>query len=255
MRVLFTFFLLLVNIHGFSQKSEKDLQVNYQLYFDGKSAKVYPAVLYIRDSITVFEKKTSQWQPWDKNQDEKGTHTYVATAKTIEDDFIQINHSGKELLSFEVMPAYKVLITDNYPEMSWAFTTETKSVAGYSCTKATTTYRGRNWVAWFTPDIAVPYGPWKLHGLPGLILEAYSEDQKYTMKAVKVEQAKCDILDKDFSTLIAVKNKKPITYKQFLANQEEYFDNMVKKMNSEGGNAKGVAPPRTGLELKYEWEE
>lgn len=62
-------------------------------------------------------------------------------------------------------------------EMEWEIVPDSsRIVLGYNCLAATTTYHGRPWMAWFTPDIAVSDGPWKLHGLPGLILEAYPTD-------------------------------------------------------------------------------
>lgn len=55
----------------------------------------------------------------------------------------------------------------------WKITNETKKIGSFKCKKATTKFRGRNYIAWFAPEIPVSYGPWKLNGLPGLILEAY----------------------------------------------------------------------------------
>ena len=58
-------------------------------------------------------------------------------------------------------------------ERSWKIMDDsTKNVLGYECIMATAKYHGRHWTAWFTPEIPVDAGPWKLLGLPGLILEA-----------------------------------------------------------------------------------
>lgn len=57
-------------------------------------------------------------------------------------------------------------------EINWCITDSTKNILGYECMLATADYHGRKWNAWFTPEIPVQDGPWKLFGLPGLILEA-----------------------------------------------------------------------------------
>ena len=54
------------------------------------------------------------------------------------------------------------------------------------CQKASTTYRGRDYVVWFTPEIPVSHGPWKLRGLPGLIIEASDLTGKYEFIARKI---------------------------------------------------------------------
>lgn len=58
-------------------------------------------------------------------------------------------------------------------DRSWTIKDDsTKNVLGYECIMATANYHGRYWTVWFTPEIPVDAGPWKLLGLPGLILEA-----------------------------------------------------------------------------------
>src|SRR5690554_6438375 len=47
----------------------------------------------------------------------------------------------------------------------WVLLEDTKQIGGFTCQKALTTFRGRNYTAWFTSQIPVNLGPWKLNGL------------------------------------------------------------------------------------------
>lgn len=67
---------------------------------------------------------------------------------------------------------------------------ESVEILGYTCFKAETKFRGRTWYAWFAPDIPLNAGPWKLSGLPGLILKAEDADAYFTYEAVGMVQDK-----------------------------------------------------------------
>lgn len=68
------------------------------------------------------------------------------------------------------------IIKDKIPSIKWKMTeSDTININGYSCKKASCTYAGRKWDVWYTEQIPVPAGPWKLCGLPGMILKAEDE--------------------------------------------------------------------------------
>lgn len=70
-------------------------------------------------------------------------------------------------------------------DIQWKILTDTKIIEEFNCVKAIGEFGGRTYDVWFTPDIPVSFGPFKLWGLPGLILEAKSRDGRveYTFQA------------------------------------------------------------------------
>ena len=89
---------------------------------------------------------------------------------------------------------------DSLHTQIWTIGDSTREVLGYTCQQAMADFRGRRWTAWFATDIPVSDGPWKLSGLPGLILEAYDEGQQYVFTAVGLERVKDEpiILNRSF---------------------------------------------------------
>lgn len=62
--------------------------------------------------------------------------------------------------------------SEKLPKIDWQISDRRDSVGGYSCIFAEGRFGGRTWKVWFSPEIPLPCGPWKLGGLPGLILKA-----------------------------------------------------------------------------------
>jgi hypothetical protein len=58
----------------------------------------------------------------------------------------------------------------------------------YPCQKATATFKGRNYEAWFTQSIPFSDGPYKFSGLPGLILEIRDTQGHYVFQCVGIKK-------------------------------------------------------------------
>ena len=78
------------------------------------------------------------------------------------------------------------------PSISWVMADSVRMILGHPCRMATADFRGRRWTAWFATDIPVSDGPWKLGGLPGLILEAYDRGDDYRYTAVRIVESGLD---------------------------------------------------------------
>ena len=93
------------------------------------------------------------------------------------------------------LDAYDKVFIDPYhyseaiPSLQWRLEKGDSTVLGYPCHKATTRFRGRDYVAWYTEEIAYPYGPYKFGGLPGLITCIYDTQCEYIYTLVGFEQA------------------------------------------------------------------
>lgn len=91
-------------------------------------------------------------------------------------------------LTYREMQCEKNYYTESIPDFNWQMLEGDSTVCGYQCGKAKTTFRGRTWVVWYTMDLPYADGPWKLCGLPGLILRAEDTKGDYSFTAFKVEK-------------------------------------------------------------------
>lgn len=81
------------------------------------------------------------------------------------------------------------LVTETLPVINWQITPDTATRGGLHCQKATGHFRGRDYVAWFCPDLPMHVGPWELNGLPGMIVEAYDTQREVQFLFDGVEKA------------------------------------------------------------------
>lgn len=70
------------------------------------------------------------------------------------------------------------LIEEKAPVIDWKISKDTMTISGIPTQKATARFKGRNWIAWYAPEMPFQSGPWKLNGLPGLIIEAYDDKKE-----------------------------------------------------------------------------
>lgn len=98
------------------------------------------------------------------------------------------NFTEDSLKIREIVLLQPYVSSEAIPEMDWEITETTKEIGSFTTRLATTNFRGRNWKAWFTPEIPISDGPWKFSGLPGMILEVVSGngDYKFLFKGIEM---------------------------------------------------------------------
>lgn len=190
-------------------------------------SKYYSWFVYNSDSLLLdWHKKhpkagsSPSWQgPGGKNK-----------STWIQYEFSDLYIQNGVLTEYACMPhglgKYNSQYSEPLPQQSWIITFDMHELLGYTCQKATCYFRGRNYVAWFAPDIPVRQGPWKLGGLPGLILKAHDTDSLYTFEAVKIETGKHPI------TRYEYKNYKVEKREKVQKMQREFTENWHKAVGS-----------------------
>ena len=77
--------------------------------------------------------------------------------------------------------------------IKWTLNDSTMTVAGYLCKTAVCQLHGRKWTVRYAEDIPTTAGPWKLCGLPGLIVEAVSDDGIHRFTLTELQHATAPI--------------------------------------------------------------
>lgn len=112
------------------------------------------------------------------------------------------------------------------PKFEWKLEDETMTVLGYECHKATTRWRGRDWIAWYA-DIPLSAGPWKFHGLPGLILQLEDSNKEHYFEAI-------DFVEETFPVGYRKKLYCKTTREKFNSELDEFMNNAGDVMLSSG---------------------
>lgn len=177
------FFIIWTNTHLIAQstKTKGSVMYNQILVFDtinGTVENETESFLYFdtekKQSVYVWDRKSKS-----KSQKlvKKGDGSMYLKVKNGASDpignIVFKDYSSQNLICRDYVQELRI-ISDTYT-IDWKIDEETKNIQDMVLQKAECDFRGRHYIAWFNPKIPIPDGPWKLRGLPGLIIEAYDE--------------------------------------------------------------------------------
>lgn len=174
-------------------------------------------VLYSGENMSLY----NTWNKIAKNKD------YTATQKRIKNKSTSVvtfydnetflskltdkNNVGNWTINWETEDIYKnrkesnavfikndesegwIKSIETIPSQRWEIHSDTMTIIGYKCQKATTSFWGRTFEAWFSLDIPQNDGPWLFYGTPGLILKVQDQKGVFEFSAVGLEQLKTDM--------------------------------------------------------------
>ena len=99
-----------------------------------------------------------------------------------------VGYPDGEVSSFDKVTPNRYFYREPLPDFGWQLTDDTLTVSGYLCQKAVGKYAGRTWTAWYSEEVPTSFGPWKLRGLPGMILKAEDADGIFSFVCVGLMQ-------------------------------------------------------------------
>ncbi|SFG78916.1 GLPGLI family protein [Pedobacter insulae] len=174
------------------------------MLFIGKNASLYTSYDKIRFEISEDQKSQARAL---SRATGSNAPTVIRIDRSAGDWLTKTNHLSfakeKKSIIKEDILGMGYLINETLPELKWKITKDTITLSGVVCQKAMTKLDEKNWTAWFAPNLPFQSGPWKLQGLPGLILEAYDENKDTYFQFAGFETAR----DGDFKRTTDIRTK------------------------------------------------
>lgn len=203
---------------------KKSEQTEYMTLLVGKDQSLFCATKYLlMDSAIAAEKqKGNAMGPSFEFLNQHGTKSQLLVFK-LKDKLV----SYDEIAPFIFKPYF---YEEKRPLLEWKVLNDTLKIGGYTCQKAVTVFGNRKWEAWFATDLPLPEGPYKFHGLPGLILKIADSQKYWQFDVLRVAQVNKTI---DINFL----GKVPVSIEskaEFLKQKKYNRDNRMQLMEQRG---------------------
>lgn len=192
MNNFFTLILLLTNtILNSLTPSNEDYLIIYELTFKEKNSssnyKTTNMRLYVNENSSIYLDQFTVFEYLDKKNGKAKT---PGSRAPIEHIVYKDFENKKTQISQPIKPKNVGYIINYYSSKDWKVTNEKSKINNYTCFKATTTYGGRDWMAWFTREVPLSEGPYIFSGLPGLIVKLQSIDGDFRFNLTDVSKIK-----------------------------------------------------------------
>lgn len=101
---------------------------------------------------------------------------------------IYVDRHANKIFTTDKIGSRRFYYDEKIDSLIWEIFTDTCTILKYICQKAKTSFRGRNYIAWFTTNIPVNAGPYKFNGLPGLIVRISDTRNNFIFECVSIEK-------------------------------------------------------------------
>lgn len=217
---------------GFSnaqESSSKQIIMKYEMLLSLNKLKKYDAVLYYDNNKSYFHWNNTSKKDSDVQANDFGNYEFEIVITDSIGTINKTNYLTNRMFTRELQFKDVLLLNEKKPEIQWQLKSDTKKIGNYICNKAIGKFRGRIYTVWYTPEIPLPIGPWKLQGLSGAIIEAY--DQTKTVQFYLTSLKTVDMDNRyDYSSIFS--NGKNIDIIEYEKKQSSIVSELIKKLKS-----------------------
>jgi GLPGLI family protein len=173
--VLFTVQYEMTSVADTSHRERADKEM-MMLKVGGKCSVFYSYAKYLADSVIEADRASGA------SIDMIAEHVRAYQSRI--NYRIYKNYPAGKVTTLEQLAVNRFRCEEKHDAPQWQLLPDTAVILSYPCRKAVCRFKGRDYEAWFTSAIPRSEGPWKLHGLPGLILMAQDAQAEYIFKCV-----------------------------------------------------------------------
>ncbi len=148
-------------------------------------------------------------------------NTYKLTTDSI---ILFKDYANNYLLYEERLGQDNLVMKEELSLFKWTTINEKDTILGYPCKTAMAEFRGREYKAHYTAELKYTAAPWKVHGLPGVVLRLATTDEVLCYEATWL-----GILDEQAQIVNPFEHKEPIGYNEFCKRYKTYQKEVVKK--------------------------
>jgi len=185
-------FLSTITLYSQVDKLRATYELTYQIdSTDSSNLKTERMILDIDKSISSYESERKYLK--DSILKSNNPHSVYGLSKSKFKYKIYKDKNTNKINTLYDYTAYKFEIEEIIPKLKWSIHKETKKILDINCIKATTSFAGRYYIAWFANEIPISDGPYKFTGLPGLIMEIYDTKNHYKHIVIGINYQKKNV--------------------------------------------------------------
>lgn len=209
----------------------------FVLFISNLNSQVRRFVYEYRFNLDSTKTNTIQKEIYFLDSNKNGSIYYNEEEEATNDSLLKKDNESSVLFKDKIIKSYPEYTMNQATKISadyylvsdtrilkWEIKEQKEKISDYNAQKATTNFMGRNWTAWFTTEIPIQDGPYKFHGLPGLILKLEDNTSSHIFEIIAIKNSAFERKFEFRSNYIK------IDYAQYKKLFHEHLQNPTKKL-------------------------